>query len=48
MQASVKPQMLALRDAVDTAEGLCASSKWPVPTYDEILFHHHSADDGTY
>jgi len=40
----VKPQLESLRSAVDTAEQLCEASKWPVPTYNEMLFHHISAD----
>ena len=38
---TVKPAMATLREAVDAAEGLCESSKWPMATYGELLFHHH-------
>jgi glutamine synthetase len=37
----IKPQMLAVREASDTAERLVEASKWPYPKYSEILFHHH-------
>merc|ERR1712187_113554 len=37
---TVKPQMGALREAVDGAEGLCAN--WPFPSYQEMLFPHHA------
>jgi len=37
---TVKPQMSALREAVDGAEGLC--SNWPFPSYQEMLFPHHA------
>jgi glutamine synthetase len=32
------PCMNALRKAVDSAETICATEYWPVPTYGEILF----------
>merc|ERR1719152_718001 len=41
MAGTVKVQMGALREAVDTAEGLCEDALWPVPTYTEMLFSHH-------
>merc|ERR1711988_55859 len=37
----IKPQMLAVREASDTAERLVEASKWPYPKYSEILFQHH-------
>jgi glutamine synthetase len=38
---TVKPQMAKLRDAVDTAEGLCCV--WPVPSYSKVFYSHHTA-----
>lgn len=40
----VKPQLEALRLAVDTAEELCDAGLWPVPSYHKMLFSHHSLD----
>ena len=38
---SIKPQMVALRAAVDKAEGLMEASIYPYPTYEEMIYHHH-------
>jgi glutamine synthetase len=38
---TAKAKMVACRTAVDAAERLCESSIWPVPTYEELIFHHH-------
>jgi len=37
----VKPQMLALRKAVDSAETLLEQSLYPFPTYEHMLYGHH-------
>jgi glutamine synthetase len=39
---TVKPQMLAVRAAVDKAEGLIEASLYPYPTYEAMLYSHHS------
>merc|ERR1712014_124618 len=38
---TVKPQMAAIRAAVDEAEGLLEASLYPYPTYESMLYHHH-------
>eukprot|EP00428_Durinskia_dybowskii_P040660 CAMPEP_0170271848 /NCGR_PEP_ID=MMETSP0116_2-20130129/35874_1 /TAXON_ID=400756 /ORGANISM="Durinskia baltica, Strain CSIRO CS-38" /LENGTH=209 /DNA_ID=CAMNT_0010523051 /DNA_START=22 /DNA_END=651 /DNA_ORIENTATION=- len=38
----VKPQMLAVRKEVDTAEGLIDKDLYPYPTYAELIYSHHS------
>jgi len=38
----VKPQMLAVRQQVDLAEGLIDKDLYPFPTYDELIYSHHS------
>jgi glutamine synthetase len=32
------PDMLAVREATDTLEGVVADDLWPLPTYQEMLF----------
>jgi len=39
---TVKPQMGAVRSLVDKAEGLIAKELYPYPTYETILYSHHS------
>merc|ERR1719264_1859398 len=38
----VKPQMAAVRAAVDKAEGLIQQDLYPFPTYEQLLYSHHS------
>jgi len=38
---TVKPQMAAIRSAVDEAEGLLEGGLYPYPTYESMLYHHH-------
>merc|ERR1712176_1104543 len=38
---TVKPQMHAVRQLVDQAEGLIQAGLYPYPTYEEMLYHHH-------
>jgi glutamine synthetase len=38
----VKPQMAKVREAVDKAEGLLQKGLYPYPTYEEIIYSHHS------
>jgi glutamine synthetase len=38
---TVKPQMSALRAAVDKAEGLLEASLYPYPTYETLIYSHH-------
>mmetsp|Transcript_21157 Transcript_21157/g.54971 ORF Transcript_21157/g.54971 Transcript_21157/m.54971 type:complete len:88 (+) Transcript_21157:2-265(+) len=38
----VKPQMLAVRAEVDKAEGLLEAGLYPFPTYEELIWSHHS------
>jgi len=38
----VKPQMAAVRAAVDKAEGLIRKDLYPYPTYEELIYSHHS------
>jgi len=38
----VKPQMAAVRAAVDKAEGLIQKDLYPYPTYEEMIYSHHS------
>jgi len=40
----VKPQMEALRGAVDRAETLMSVELYPYPTYEDLLYSHHSKD----
>lgn len=37
----VKPQMVTLRGAVDTAEGLIEASLYPYPNYEALIYSHH-------
>jgi len=39
---SVKPQMAAVRALVDKAEGLMKTGLYPYPTYEEMIYSHHS------
>jgi glutamine synthetase len=39
---TVKPQMAKVREAVDKAETLLASGLYPYPTYEEMIYSHHS------
>jgi len=39
---TIKPQMLAVRAMVDKAEGLLEAGLYPYPTYEEIIWSHHS------
>jgi glutamine synthetase len=39
---SVKPQMVKVREAVDKAEGLMQKALYPYPTYEDIIYSHHS------
>lgn len=39
---TVKPQMSVVRGLVDKAEGLLEKGLYPYPTYEEILYSHHS------
>jgi len=39
---TIKPQMLAVRALVDKAEGLLEKGLYPYPTYEEIIYAHHS------
>ena len=38
----IKPQMLAVRRLVDEAEGLLERGLYPYPTYEELIYSHHS------
>jgi len=38
----VKPQMAQLREVVDKAEGLMQKGLYPYPTYEELIYSHHS------
>jgi len=38
----VKPQMAKLREVVDKAESLMQTSLYPYPTYEELIYSHHS------
>lgn len=38
---TVKPRMVALRQAVDKAESLMQQGSYPFPTYEELLYSHH-------
>merc|ERR1719410_1189148 len=38
----VKPQMAAVRAAVDQAESLIQKDLYPYPTYEELIYSHHS------
>jgi glutamine synthetase len=39
---SVKPQMVKVREVVDKAEGLMQKALYPYPTYEDIIYSHHS------
>jgi glutamine synthetase len=39
---TVKPQMVAIREVVDKAEGLMEQGLYPYPTYEQMLYEHHS------
>jgi len=39
---TVKPQMGKVRELVDKAEGLMTRSLYPFPTYEEMVYSHHS------
>merc|ERR1712014_198857 len=38
----VKPQMGVVRGLVDKAEGLLQKSLYPFPTYEQMIYSHHS------
>merc|ERR1719221_2053340 len=40
--SNVKPQMVKVREVVDKAEGLLQKGLYPYPTYEEIIYSHHS------
>lgn len=42
MTYHVRPQMQKLRSAVDRAECLCAATLWPYPSYEAMLYSHHT------
>jgi len=39
---TVKPQMAKVRDVVDKAEGLLRKGLYPYPTYEDLIYSHHS------
>jgi len=39
---TMKPQMAAIRALVDKAEGLLEAGLYPYPTYEELIYSHHS------
>merc|ERR1719379_3012353 len=39
---TVKPQMVKLREVVDKAEGVMQKALYPYPTYEDIIYSHHS------
>merc|ERR1719382_2236245 len=39
---TIKPQMAAIRALVDKAEGLLEAGLYPYPTYEELIYSHHS------
>merc|ERR1712110_721630 len=39
---TVKPQMAAIRDMVDKAEGLMEYDLYPYPTYETMIYSHHA------
>eukprot|EP00403_Amphidinium_massartii_P037471 CAMPEP_0178432938 /NCGR_PEP_ID=MMETSP0689_2-20121128/32648_1 /TAXON_ID=160604 /ORGANISM="Amphidinium massartii, Strain CS-259" /LENGTH=693 /DNA_ID=CAMNT_0020054951 /DNA_START=30 /DNA_END=2111 /DNA_ORIENTATION=+ len=39
---TVKPQMTAVRTLVDKAESLMKTSLYPYPTYEQMIYSHHS------
>lgn len=39
---TVKPQMQVVRAAVDKAEGLIQKDVYPFPTYEQLIYSHHS------
>merc|ERR1711907_929303 len=38
----VKPQMAKVREVVDKAEGLLQKGLYPYPTYEDLIYSHHS------
>jgi len=38
----IKPQMLEVRKLVDKAEGLLEAGLYPYPTYETLIYSHHS------
>mmetsp|Transcript_9319 Transcript_9319/g.21152 ORF Transcript_9319/g.21152 Transcript_9319/m.21152 type:complete len:119 (-) Transcript_9319:168-524(-) len=38
----IKPQMAAVRALVDKAEGVMEKGIYPFPTYEEMIYSHHS------
>lgn len=38
----IKPQMLVVRELVDKAEGLLEKGLYPYPSYETMLYSHHS------
>ena len=38
---TIKPQMVALRAAVDKAESVMEASIYPYPTYEQMIYSHH-------
>jgi len=39
---TVKPQMVVIRNLADKAEGLMEKGLYPYPTYEQMLYDHHS------
>eukprot|EP00415_Alexandrium_ostenfeldii_P003546 UN3546 len=39
---TIKPQMAAVRKLVDQAEGLLETGLYPFPTYEAMIYSHHS------
>eukprot|EP00933_Yihiella_yeosuensis_P075688 TRINITY_DN85142_c0_g1_i1.p1 TRINITY_DN85142_c0_g1~~TRINITY_DN85142_c0_g1_i1.p1 ORF type:complete len:798 (+),score=199.79 TRINITY_DN85142_c0_g1_i1:74-2467(+) len=39
---AIKPQMAALRELVDKAEGLMQADIYPYPTYEALVYSHHT------
>lgn len=39
---TVKPQMAKVRELVDKAEGLLQKGLYPYPTYEDLIYSHHS------
>merc|ERR1711972_689786 len=38
----IKPQMLEVRKVVDRAEGLLEAGLYPYPSYESLIYSHHS------
>jgi len=38
----VKPQMEKVREVVDKAEGFLQKGLYPYPTYEDLIYSHHS------